>query len=619
MGCSAQKIMVVEDEGLIAADLQSRLERAGYTVPAVAGTGEEALQIIRETAPNLVLMDIRLRGEQDGIEVAEQLQREVDIPVVYLTAYEDAEALARAGETRVYGYIRKPIASASLQGTIETALARHRYDRRLREQRDWLRDSFAAVPDAVLVTDKSGRICYINGLAEGMTGRTAEQALGHPSSDLLWLVHRDGSAVEDLVRAALLQGESVRVPADVFLQGAQGRRFAVEGGVEPRRNAERIEGAVVVLRDVTERSFGEQVTRQEHKHDALARFADGIANNLEPELRAVARQGAHLLGTLAPGVALRPAAEIIEGAATRVLEVAAELREFAHPSIIDLRPVWVNRIAAELEAVWKNVMPALSLQLDLDPRPAHANARELTSVLEAILAHARRNMEGGASIWLDTSRTDHGGTSEYVCARVTYLSARETVDSVDRAFDPSGEGRWDGLPAAYAVARQMGAILTARHEGKHTVTFEILLPTVDAASAVVPARSVERPVILLIEPDSAISARLHEWFDRHGYNVLAAANCEEALVAAELYEGQIPLVIANPAENDQGRAGLTATLEAARPGTCLRLFDGQWQERNPARALPAGSAAGPSVDGQALLEWANAVLGPVRAQVSSGG
>jgi hypothetical protein len=280
--------------------------------------------------------------------------------------------------------------------------------------------------------------------------------------------------------------------------------------------------------------------------------------------------------------------------------------------------VWVNQIAAGLEAVWKNVMPALSVQLDLDPRPAHANAHDLTSVLEAILAHARQNMEAGASIWLDTSRKGRGGMSEHVCARVTYLSARETVDSVDRAFDPSGEGAWDGLPAAYAVARQMGAILTARHEGKHTVTFEIFLPTVDAASAGVPARSVERPVILLIEPDSAISGRLHEWFDRHGYNVLAAANCEEALVAAELFEGQIPLVIANPAEDDSGRAGLTATLQARRPGTCLRLFDGHWLERNQAGALPAGSAGGRAVDGPSLLEWANAVLGPARAQVSSG-
>jgi PAS domain S-box-containing protein len=299
MGSAEQKIMVVEDEGLIAADLQSRLERVGYSVPPVAGTGAEALKIIRETSPDLVLMDIRLRGDLDGIEVAEQVRRELDIPVVYLTAYEDQETLERAGHSQAFGYIRKPIASASLQGAIEMALSKHRFERHLREQRDWLSASFAAVPDAVLVTDNSGRICYLNRVAEEMTGCTSEQALGRPSSELLWLVYPDGEPVEDLVRVVLIEGEMAALPGNVCLQGGQGRRYAVEGSVEPRRNEGHLEGAIVVLRDVTERRFAEEVSRQEDKHDALMQFADGIAGHLDPELSAVARQGAHLLGTSA--------------------------------------------------------------------------------------------------------------------------------------------------------------------------------------------------------------------------------------------------------------------------------------------------------------------------------
>ena len=618
MGSAEQRIMVVEDEGLIAADLQGRLERAGYSVPPVAGTGAEALKIIRETAPDLVLMDIRLRGDLDGIEVAEQVRRELDIPVVYLTAYEDQETLARAGQSQAYGYIRKPIAAASLQGAIEMALAKHRFERRLREQRDWLSASFAALPDAVLVTDSSGRICYLNRVAEEMTGQTSDEALGRLCSDLLWLVYPDGEPVEDLVRAVMLQGAPVTLPGNVWLQGGQGRRYAVEGSVEPRRNEGHVEGTVVVLRDATERRFEEEISRQDDKHEALTRFAGGIAGHLEPELSAVARQAARLLGTLAPGVALRPAAETIESAATKVLAVTSGLRAFARPPKIGLQPVWVNQVVAGLEPAWRNVMPALTLQLDMDPRPAHANARELTRVLETILQHARQNMEAGASIWMDTSCARMGGIPEWVRVRVSYASAGETVDSVERAFDPSWEGKWEGLPLAYGLTRQMGGILTARHEGKFTVTFEILLPSVEAAAAGVPAQWAERPVILLIEPDSAISGRLHAWFDRHGYNVLEAATCQEAVLAAELYEGPIPLAIANPAEDDPGRGGLTATLRAVRPGTCLRLFDGCWQERHNAAAVAPGLAGHP-VGGPELLEWANTVLGPSRAQVTSGG
>ncbi|MFZ0635077.1 MAG: response regulator, partial [Candidatus Acidiferrales bacterium] len=544
----------------------------------------EALRIIRETSPDLILMDIRLRGSLDGIEVAEQVRRELDIPVVYLTAYEEQELFARAGQSQAYGYIRKPIAAASLQGTIEMALSKHRFERRLREQGDWLSASFASMPDAVLVTDNSGCICYLNRAAEDMTGRTWDDALGRPSSDLLWLVYPDGEPVEDLVRAVVLQDEPAALPGNVWLHGRQGKRYGVEGSVEPRRSKGRLEGTIVVLRDVTDRRLAEEISRQDHKHEALTRFADGIAGHIEPELSAVARQAAHLLGTLAPGIALRPAAESIESAATKVLAVASDLRSFSRPPSIELQPVWVNQIVASLESAWKYVMPALALRLDADPRPAHANTVALTRVVEEILHHALRNMDAGASIWMDTSRSPMAGASEWVRLRVSYASAGETADSVERVLDPSWQGRWEGVPLAYGLTRQMDGILTARLEGKYTVTFEILLPPVDAASAAARAQWEERPVILLIEPDSSISRRLHSWFDRHGYNVLEAGTCQEGLIAAELYEGNIPVVLANPAEDDPGKGGLAATMNIIRPGSRLRLFDGRWEERGTASA-----------------------------------
>src|SRR5579864_4358845 len=182
MESCARKIVIVEDEGLIAADLQGRLEKAGYQVPGIAASGGEALEVIRAQSPDLILMDIRLAGELDGIQVADKVRQEFDIPVVYLTAYEDRETLQRASETQAYGYIKKPIAAASLQGSIEMALSKHRHERYLREQRDWLSASFSAVPDAVVVTDGSGRICYLNPVAAELTGFEADGALGRPSA-----------------------------------------------------------------------------------------------------------------------------------------------------------------------------------------------------------------------------------------------------------------------------------------------------------------------------------------------------------------------------------------------------------------------------------------------------
>src|SRR5579864_5279059 len=199
------KVVVVEDEGLIAADLEARLKIAGYAVPGTADSAHKALQLIRRTLPDLVLMDIRLKGNVDGIEVADEVRKQLDIPVVYLTAYEDRGTLERAGQSQAFGYIKKPIASASLKGAIEMALAKHRYERDIRAQRDWAIASFAAVPYAVLVTDGQGRVTYLNSRAEDLTGWPADTALGRPCWELLRLYYREsGNPVQDFVPVAML-------------------------------------------------------------------------------------------------------------------------------------------------------------------------------------------------------------------------------------------------------------------------------------------------------------------------------------------------------------------------------------------------------------------------------
>ena len=121
-------ILVVEDENIIALDIQWRLKTLGYAVPAIASSGEEALQRSAAVHPDLVLMDIVLKGDMDGIDLAERFVM-LDVPVVYLTAYADEKTLQRAKATRPFGYLLKPFTDSQLQTTIEIALNKHRTDR----------------------------------------------------------------------------------------------------------------------------------------------------------------------------------------------------------------------------------------------------------------------------------------------------------------------------------------------------------------------------------------------------------------------------------------------------------------------------------------------------------
>src|SRR6184192_4655027 len=131
------RILVVEDESLQAQDVQERLKSFGYDVPVVAESGEEALARAAATRPDLVLMDIRLKGEMDGIETARVLRERFSLPVIYLTGEADDATLDRAKATEPLGYLLKPIEEKRLYSTIEIALYKHKMERRLRRIERW--------------------------------------------------------------------------------------------------------------------------------------------------------------------------------------------------------------------------------------------------------------------------------------------------------------------------------------------------------------------------------------------------------------------------------------------------------------------------------------------------
>jgi signal transduction histidine kinase len=130
------KIMVVEDERIVALHIRQQLEKLGYDVPSVVSDGQIALQRISEDRPDLILMDIRIDGDMDGIETASKVPAELNIPVIYLTAYSEEVTLNRARETRPHGYLLKPFSERELHATIQMALERSSAEARQKEEEE---------------------------------------------------------------------------------------------------------------------------------------------------------------------------------------------------------------------------------------------------------------------------------------------------------------------------------------------------------------------------------------------------------------------------------------------------------------------------------------------------
>ncbi len=174
----AATILVVEDESIVASDLQNRLINMGYSVPTTSPSGEDALRKAKLLAPDLVLMDIRLKGEMDGVEAAEQMRDLFDVPCIYLTAYTDDDTLRRAKITEPYGYIVKPFEERELHTAIEMALYRHKTEQKLKEKEQWLRAIVPNLQDAVIVTSGKGVVVSMNPAAELLTGWSQADADG---------------------------------------------------------------------------------------------------------------------------------------------------------------------------------------------------------------------------------------------------------------------------------------------------------------------------------------------------------------------------------------------------------------------------------------------------------
>lgn len=148
------RILVVEDEVIVARAISSQLSQLGYVVTGTASSGKVAIAKALETQPELVLMDIILKGEMDGIATASHIREQLDVPVIFLTAYGDNNTLERAKITQPFGYIVKPFTTKDLKIAIEIGLLKHQLERELRQNRDQLATLLNSISDAVIATNE---------------------------------------------------------------------------------------------------------------------------------------------------------------------------------------------------------------------------------------------------------------------------------------------------------------------------------------------------------------------------------------------------------------------------------------------------------------------------------
>jgi diguanylate cyclase (GGDEF)-like protein/PAS domain S-box-containing protein len=263
------QILVVEDENIVAKDLQQRLKALGYEIPAVASSGEEAVRKAEESQPDLVLMDIRLKGNMDGVETADIMRRKFNIPVVYLTAYADNHTLQRAKITEPFGYILKPFEERELHTCIEVALYKHQMEHKLRESQQWLVTTLRCLGDAVMATDAGRSVKFLNPVAEELTGWKQDEAI-HKNLTEVFKILTEDELTHIPIERVIREGQVVEKANEAILVAKDGIGMPIEYCAASIRidNGQDI-GVVLVFRDITERKQAEERLRYLSTHDVL--------------------------------------------------------------------------------------------------------------------------------------------------------------------------------------------------------------------------------------------------------------------------------------------------------------------------------------------------------------
>ncbi len=319
-------ILVVEDEAIIAADLELKLRRLGYRVSGTTNTGEQAVTLVRQQPPDLVLMDIRLAGAMDGIEAAREIRSQNDVPLVFLTAHSDEATLERAGQTEPFGFITKPFHERDLHIHIKTALYKHAAERQLLKSKEHLsqlnatleervakrtqeleqthralllseqryRSLAEALPDFVAIVNRSGTYEYANAVAKQWIGPPREDLVGQSIAKTSPIA--SGAMLKEEIDQVLRRGQPVTFQRPSTIHAGHWLDFRV---VPLQQTSQSHDSVLIIGRDITERKRLEaevlRISEDERKrigddlHDDLGQQLTGIrlfSTTLANQLRA---------------------------------------------------------------------------------------------------------------------------------------------------------------------------------------------------------------------------------------------------------------------------------------------------------------------------------------------
>jgi len=625
MNAVRPNILVVEDEIIIGKDIQSCLEDMGYGVAGVVSTGAQAMEKAALEQPDLILMDIQIKGPMDGIETAEQIRDKYGIPVIFLSSHADDDRLDRATRAEPFGYLIKPFITRELRAGIEMALYKANIEAKRKQTESALRKSeekFLIMAENIqeifwMTSPESREIVYISPGFEKIW-QIPVKAL-HENSRL-WMesIHPDdiGSVKKNQQKQAAGQTteEEFRIVLpDDSIKWIANSAYPIKG------EDGRVNMIAGVAQNITEKKEALEKNIQlearlgrSQKMEAIATLAGGIAHDFNNILFPIIGYAEISMDELQEDNPVRDNLNQILKAAMRARDLVGQILAFSRQTENTKKPLRLEIILKEVLKLVRSTLPTtigIHQNIDKGCESVLAEADKIHQVIMNLITNAFHAMEqtgGRLDVSLkkvDLSHDDlkelHMNPGPYMCLKVTDTGTGMKKAVLDKIFDPyfttkpQNKGTGLGLAVVRGIVTSYGGAITAYSEPGKGTAFNVYLPCVDTASNVyekIPGPNIKKgnERILLVDDEPSIVVMQTRMLEKLGYQVTGKTSSLEALEEFKSQPDIFDLVITDMTMPQMAGIHLAAKILQIRENTPIILCTGYSEQIDEQTAKKIG-------------------------------